>query len=203
MGGFSIGFPTRNNREKKKLLKKGSTQSASLLATRGNTFQCTPPSPFFIMPHPSIDTHTVHIRMFFVGGVRLMVWGVVLVVCVCVCVCVCQCRGCCSFSLSLSLCVCDLLICLQVKAMGKGFSIGFPTRNKRKHLSIHASHFLIYHATPFYSHSFCSYVHRSRRWAKASRSASRLATRAWRSSAPRCPSRRSSRSSSTPSPKTR
>ena len=40
----------------------------------------------------------------FVGGVRLGVWGVVLVVCEC------GCRGCCS--LSVCVCVCDLLIFL-------------------------------------------------------------------------------------------
>jgi len=41
----------------------------------------------------------------FVGGVRLGIWGVVLVVCVCVCRC--RCRGCCS--LSVCVCVCGLL----------------------------------------------------------------------------------------------
>jgi len=48
----------------------------------------------------------------FVGGVRLGIWGVVLVVCVR------RCRGCCS----LSVCVCDLLIFLEVSERSRSKS---------------------------------------------------------------------------------
>jgi len=52
----------------------------------------------------SLFLQTVHI--FFVGGVRLGVWGVVRVVCVCVGgVVLCRC---------VSVSVCDLLICLHI-----------------------------------------------------------------------------------------
>jgi len=44
-------------------------------------------------------------------GVRIGVWGVVLVVYVCVC----RCRGCYSLSVCVCVCVCDLLIFLHGK----------------------------------------------------------------------------------------